>query len=541
MRTAVGIVALVVMLIASAIPLASLGASPPNVPMGTFEPDPQATTWGANPSDIGKWFSASWGINQAYQVGAVSYPYQFLYGDFYQNGQEVVQAIDVEFSINWSVVKNYPGLADFLPIPGYGATVMGAPTWESISTGIGSGVVNYDSGYPIRVYFTQNNTVLEQNVSTSANVNQYSVPVFIPTSAAQGPFYIIFEAQTYNMWGQKAGYEPIYIGEGAFNALSSHVSGKPTSVVNSLSSQTSALLNWSFSAGEWNVTFVHYLNDNPSDNASSNIQVLAYYNFTYKQTGGAKDLRYNFSSTQPSGVYGWRFHEGITNYGASFIVYNNASSVLSGDKLPMISIYIKQSSQGQNEIVSIIAKDNRSSWIDLEVSVWYGSDPYTVPNPSYENVLYYFAPYNVSNGQNISLPSFSNIFYGELNVEVISHNSYNLWNNSYAQSIVKSNIYQNGTGGGNLFQSKTAWLVEPFASPINALFLVGGIGILLWSIHRSGIESETIKKAMRGLAQPSGGIYLPTHYLAAFVLIILSLINWSLVIPVIMNWGGLAL
>lgn len=537
MRTAIGLVALAAILILSAIPLSSLGASPPNTTMGTFEPDPQATTWGATPSDIGKWFSASWGINQAYQLGATDYPYQFLFGDFYQNGQEAVQAIEVEFSINWSVVKNHPGLADLLPIPGYGATTEGAPTWESISTGIGSGAVSYDSGFPIRVYFIQNSTVLEQNVSTSANVNQYSVPVFIPTSTEQGPFYIVFEAQTFNMWGQKAGYEPIYIGEGEFNALNSHVTGTPTSVVNSLSSQTSALLNWSFSAGEWNVTFVHYKDNNPSNNASSNVQVLAYYNFSYKQTGGTAKLRYNFSSSAPSGVYGWRFHEGITDYGTSFIVYNNASSVLSGDELPTISIYIKPSAQGQNEIISVTAKDNKSSWIDLEVSVWYGNDPYTVPNPSYENVLYYFAPYNVSNGQNISLPSFSNIFYGELNVEVISHNPYDLWNNSYAQSVVKSNIYQNGTGGGNLFQNKIGWLVEPLASPLNALFLVAGIGILLWSIRRSGIESESIKKTMRGLGQ--GGIYLPTHYLAALVFIILAFINWSLLISIVTSWGVL--
>ncbi len=248
-------------------------------------------------------------------------------------------------------------------------------------------------------------------------------------------------------------------------------------------------------------------------------------------------LRYNFSSSSPSGVYGWRFHEGITSYGASFIVYNNASSILSGDKLPMISIYIKQSAQGQNEIVSITAKDNRSSWIDLEVSVWYGNDPYTVPDPFYENVLYYFAPYNVSNGQNISLPSFSNIFYGELNVEVISHNSYNLWNNSYAQSVVKSNIYQNGTGGGNLFQNSVAWLVNPFVSPINALFLVAGIGMLLFSIHRSGIDANMFKRAMRGATQ-NGGFFLPTHYMAAIVLIAFSVINWTLLFSYVTSWGG---
>ncbi len=514
----------------------SLAASPPNVQMGTFEPDPQATAWGGSPSGIGKWFSASWGVNQAYQVGAVDYPYQFLYGDFYQNGQEVVQGVMVQFSINWSAVANDPGLAWLLPIPGDGATLLGAPPGASLGTGIGSGAISYLSGHPIRVFYVQNGTVLEQNVSTSTSTGTYTVPVFIPTSANSGPFYIVFQTAEYNMIGQFEGYEPIYIGEGEFNALNSHVSGKPTSVVNSLGIQANALLNWSFSAGEWNATFVHYLNNNPSDNASSNIQILQYDNFTYKSTGGTIDLQYNFSSSQPSGVYGWRFHEGVTDYGTSFIVYNNATSVASGDKPPMISIWIKPASQGGNEEIYITARDNKSTWVGLEVSVWYGNDPYTVPNPSYENVLYYFAPYNVSTGTNLSLPSFSNIFYGELNVEVISHNSYNLWNNSYAQSVVRSNVYQNGSGG-NFFQNSVPLLVEPFISPINALFLVAGLGILLWSIHRSGIEARVVRKAERGLG--NGGFYVPTHYLTAFVLIVLSFVNWSLVFSMITNWGGM--
>ena len=536
MKTKLVPIILAIVIALSAMPLTALASAPPSIEMGTFEPDPQATSWGGSPSGIGKWFSASWGINQAYQVGAVDYPYQFLYGDFYQNGQEVVQGITVQFSINWSAVESYPGLAWLLPIPGDGATRLGAPSGTSLGTGIGSGAISYLSGHPIRIFYIQNGTTLEQNVSTSTGIKSYTVPVFIPTSANSGPFYIVFQTAEYNMIGQFEGYKSIYLGEGEFNVLNSHVSGKPTSVMDSLGVETHAFLNWSFSAGEWNVSFVHYLNNNPSDNASTNIQALTYYNFSYKQTGGIADLEYNFSALSPSGVYGWRFHEGITDYGTSFIVYNNATSVTSWDKLPMISIYIKPSSQGGNEEISITARDNKSSWVDLEISVWYGNDPYTVPNPSYENVLYYFAPYNVTRGTNLSLPSFSNIFYDELNVEVISHNSYNLWNNSYASSVVKSNIYQNGTGG-NLFQDSVSWFVEPFISPINAMFLVAGAGILLWSIHRSGIEAQMVRKAERGLG--NSGFYIPTHYIAAFAFIILSFVNWSLLFSTVTSWGGI--
>ncbi|MEM0159837.1 MAG: hypothetical protein QW393_03720, partial [Candidatus Micrarchaeaceae archaeon] len=77
---------------------------PSNLQMGSFVADPQVV--GGNAAQLARWFSASWGINQAYQVGAVDYPYQFLYGNFFQNGQEVVQGIQVELTINTSVALN---------------------------------------------------------------------------------------------------------------------------------------------------------------------------------------------------------------------------------------------------------------------------------------------------------------------------------------------------------------------------------------------------------------------------------------------------
>jgi len=136
----------------------------------------------------------------------------------------------------------------------------------------------------------------------------------MPTAAVNGSFYIVVQVdyvQFHTLQGDSnAGYRTIYVGEGEFNALNSHVSGKPTTSVNAGLTGASALLNWTFSAGSWNVTFVHYLNNNPSDTSSSNIQVLQYNNFSYKETGGIAHLRYNFSLNQASGVYGWRFHEG---------------------------------------------------------------------------------------------------------------------------------------------------------------------------------------------------------------------------------------
>ena len=531
----IGIMVLIALLAFSTVPIVSHAGSPPtftppsNLKMGSFVADPEVV--GGNATNLSKWFSMSWGINQAYQVGAVDYPYQFLYGNFYQNGQQVVQPIQVEFTINWTLaLDNAP--------PHVAATAwtnLGAPSWGAFGTGSAA------ANYPVHVFFFQGNTtLLEYNVTTITTQSTYTVPSFMPTGATNGSFYIVVQTNYWefpwdNPLGYSAGYRTIVVGEGEFNALNSHVTGKPTTSVDAGLTGASALLNWTFSAGEWNVTFLHFLNNNPADLSSSNIQILQYDNFTYKQTGGIVHLRYNFSLDQVSGVYAWQFHEGITDYGTSFIVYNNVTVQQSGDKPPMISIYIKPASQGGSEQISIYARDAKNSSIFMEISVWYGNDIYTVPNATFENVIYYFAPANVTSGTNYTLPSFTNDFYGELNVEVLSENIYHEWNNSYASSVVKSNIYDNGSF--HLPGPAKSWITSPFSSPLNALFLVAGIGLFIYSVHESGLEGAARRKIMQGLGSPF--MDFRTHYLAAVGLFLLAFVNWSLLFATITSWGGL--
>ena len=534
----IGIIVLLVVLAFSAVPIVSYGASSPtftppsNLKMGSFVPNPEVV--GGNASNLSKWFSMSWGINQAYQVGAVDYPYQFLYGNFFQNGQQVVQPIQVEFTINWTKVASTDPLG------------IGEPGWTDLGTFTGFQTGVFDTGepgsslgnYPIHVFYVQNSTILEYNVTTEQGQSTYTVPSFMPTSAVNGSFYIVVQVEyaidTLGEVGQK-GYRTIMVGEGEYNALISHVTGKPTTSVNAGLTGASALLNWSFSAGEWSVTFVHFLNNNPSDLSSSNIQILQRNNFTYEQTGGIAHLRYNFSLNQVSGVYAWQFHEGITDYGTSFVVYNNVTVQQSGDKPPMISIFIKPASQGGSEQISIYAKDAKNSSIFMEISVWYGNDIYTVPNATFENVIYYFAPANVTSGTNYTLPSFTSNFYGELNVEVLSENIYHQWNNSYASSVVKSNVYSNGSY--HFPGPAQSWITSPFSGPLNAVFLVAGIGLFIYSVHESGLEGAARRKVLQGLNAPF--LDVRTHYLAAVVLFLLAFVNWSLLFATITSWGGL--
>ena len=522
-------------LVISVIPMASYASSSPtftppsNLKMGSFIADPEVV--GGNSTNLSKWFSMSWGINQAYQVGASTYPYQFLYGNFYQNGRQTVQPIQVEFTINWTKVASTDPLG------------IGEPGWTDLGsfTGFQDGV--FDTGepgsslgnYPIHVFYVQNSTILEYNVTTEQGQSTYTVPSFMPISAVNGSFYIIVQIEyaidTLGEVGQM-GYRTVYVGEGEFNILQLNTDGPPTPVVNG---QGPAYLNLSFSGGDWNVEFVHFLNNNPGNNSTSNIQILQRYNFTFTQTRGTVRLMYNFTSSNPAGVYGWRLYEGITGYGSTFVVHNNVTIQQSGDKPPLISIYIKPASQGGNEQISVYAKDAKNSSIFLEISVWYGDNPYIVPYPSFSNVIYYFAPANVTSGANYTLPSFTSNFYGELNVEVLSENIYHQWNNSYASSVVKSNVYSNGSY--HFPGPAQSWVTSPFSGPLNALFLVAGIGLFIYSVHESGLEGAARRKVLQGLNAPF--LDVRTHYLAAILLFMMAFVNWSLLFATITSWGGL--
>ena len=522
-------------LVISVIPMTSYASSSPtftppsNLKMGSFVADPEIA--GGNATNLSKWFSMSWGINQAYQVGASTYPYQFLYGNFYQNGRQTVQPIQVEFTINWTRVASTDPLG------------IGEPGWTDLGsfTGFQDGV--FDTGepgsslgnYPIHVFYVQNSTILEYNVTTEQGQSTYTVPSFMPISAVNGSFYIIVQIEyaidTLGEVGQM-GYRTVYVGEGEFNILQLNTDGPPTPVVNG---QGPAYLNLSFSGGDWNVEFVHFLNNNPGNNSTSNIQILQRYNFTFTQTRGTVRLMYNFTSSNPAGVYGWRLYEGITGYGSTFVVHNNVTIQQSGDKPPMISIYIEPARQGGIEQISVYAKDAKNSSIFLEISVWYGDNPYIVPYPSFSNVIYYFAPADVTSGTNYTLPSFTSDFYGELNVEVLSENTYHQWNNTYASAVVKSNVYSNGSY--HFPGPAQSWVTSPFSSPLNALFLVAGIGLFIYSVHESGLEGAARRKVLQGFNAPF--LDVRTHYLAAILLFLLAFMNWSLLFTTITSWGGL--
>ena len=209
-----------------------------------------------------------------------------------------------------------------------------------------------------------------------------------------------------------------------------------------------------------------------------------------------------------------------------FLVYNNATSEQSGDSAPSVSIWIKPAEQNAHEIIGIKTSDAKSATIYIQVSIWFGNDIYTVPSPSFENVIYYFAPYAVGNNHNLTL-NFTNTFYGQLNVEVISHNTYGMWNNSYASSVVKSNVYNNGSG--IIAPSGPSIWVIPIDSPLNIILFILGAGILVFSIKRSAtianVTRNAIARIRQGQVNVPATVSIPTHYIAAFLFLFLSAVN----------------
>ena len=513
--------------------------------MGSWQVDPNAVNnWHVNAADVNKWFSASWGTNVAETAGAVDYPYQFLYGNFFMNGVLSAQSITVNIAINWAVVEKNPAYALSSPVPGYGATTLGAPGsgspgWEEvISTGIGSGAVSYFSGYPFHIYVVSasGTTLASTNLYTSTSTSDYSVTLQ-PNQGYNGTIYIEIYSMMYTEWdAQPIKYFPLYIGVGEFTQLTANVQGSTSLVKGS----GPAYLNFTFNAGNWSINFDRVTNGNPQNLSATNLQVLKTYHFTYAGTGGVKNLVYNFTSDNPPGIYVWMFNESVTKYGSTFVVHDLKTSFP-----PRILTWMSPGKLDSLETVSVMVVSNVSQMnITIYLSVWYGNDEYLLPPPGTSNVLYDNSPYHVISGQNFTL-SFKNSMDGQLNMQVIANASGSL-NLSRDFTTIATNTTSPPTG------NVTDWFVWPPWGPgsnaLNIIFLISGIGVLLYAIGTSlsdvEIEDEA-KRAMKmrerasmlgeqiqsGASQFSGNLVMGSpHFGVAIALLIMSILNWGAIL-----------
>ena len=528
----------VLMVMSSMSVIGMAGASNPNasLTMGSWQVSPAGVNnWHIYAPYVNKWFSASWGTNVAESVGAVNYPYQFLYGNFFMNGVLASQSITVNIAINWTLVKAHEAVSFTPPAPGMGATSLGAPSDEVISTGVGSGEVAYYSGFPFHVYIVSANgtTLGSGQIYTSTSTSDYSLTLQ-PTRGYTGTIYVEVYAMMYTEWdAQPIKYFPLYVGVGEFTQLTESVQGS-TSLVKG---NGPAFLNFTFDAGNWTVDFDRVVNGNPQNLSVTNLQVLKTYHFTYAGTGGVEKLVYNFTSADPPGIYIWQFNESVTKYGSTFVVHDLKTSFP-----PKVILWMSPGKLDGQETVSVTAVTNESQMnITIYVSIWYGTDEYLVPPPGTSNILYFNSPYHVVSGQNFTL-NFKNSMDGQLNLQVIANASGNL-NLTRDFTTIATNT--TGPPTGNV----TNWFVWPPWGPgsdfLNIISFIGGIGVLLYAIgvSLSDVEVEDeARKAMKmreraamlgehiseGSSQFTGNLIMGSpHFGVAIALLVMSIINWT--------------
>ena len=539
--TIIGIIAVLVMTAGMSTVYAS-SSSLSSLQMGSWQVDPSAVqNWKVDAGQVDQWFSASWGTNVAESAGAVNYPYQFLYGNFFFNGKLSAQSITVNIAINWTEAEKYAATPIFSPAPGDGATGLGAPSGEVISTGIGSGAVSYFSGYPIHVYvMSANGTTLGSGqIYTSTSTSDYSLTLQ-PTTVYNGTVYVEMYAMMYTEWNaQPIKYFPLYIGVGKYTQLVANVQGS-TSLVKGLGP---AYLNFTFNAGNWSINFDHVLNGNPQNMSATNLQVLRTYHFTYASTGGNKQLIYNFTSSNPPGIYVWTFNESVTKYGSTYVVHDLRASFP-----PKVLTWMSPGKLDGQETVSVTVVSNVSQEnITVYVSVWYGTDEYMLPPSGASNVLYSNSPFQLISGQNFTL-TFKNTMDGQLNLQVIANASGNL-NLTRDFTTIGNNV--SSPPGGNI----SSWFVWPpwSGGPVNELLLLGGGILVLYSLIASAgnVEvDETVRKAekIRNRELSMGekvGYRMPmnltstysAHFGGAIILLVLSVINWDKVVSSIPGAG----
>ena len=534
-RTAI-LAVTILMVMSSMVVIGMAGASSNSLAMGSWQVDPSAVqNWQVNATDVNKWFSASWGTNVAESVGAVNSPYQFLYGNFFFNGKLSAQSITVNIAINWAEAEKYAATPEFFSIPGAGATGLGAPFDEVISTGIGAGTVSYFSGFPFHVYVQTANgsTLASTSLYTSTSSSNYHVTVQ-PNQGYNGTIYIEVYAMMYTRWdAQPIKYFPLYIGVGQFTQLTANVQGSTSLVKGS----GPAYLNFTFNAGNWTVNFDKVINSNPQNLSATNLQVLQTSHFTYAGTGGTKTLVYNFTSADSAGIYVWMFNESVTKYGSTYVVHDLRTSFP-----PKVILWMSPGKLDGQETVSIITVTNTSQMnITIYVSIWYGTDEYLVPPPGSSNILYSNSPYHVISGQNFTL-NFKNSMDGQLNMQVIANASGSL-NLSRDFTTIATNT--TGPPTGNI----TNWFVWPPWGPgsdfLNIISFIGGIGVLLYAIgvSLSDVEVEDeARKAMKmreraamlgehiseGSSQFTGNLIMGSpHFGVAIALLVMSIINWT--------------
>lgn len=196
---------------------------------------------------------------------------------------------------------------------------------------------------------------------------------------------------------------------------------------------------------------------------------------------------------------------------------------------------------GQETVSATVISNTSQMNITIYVSIWYGTDEYLVPPPGSSNILYSNSPYHVISGQNFTL-TFKNSMDGQLNMQVIANASGSL-NLSRDFTTIATNTSSPPTG------NVTDWFVWPPWGPgsnaLNIIFLISGVGVLLYAIGTSLSDVELddqAKRAMKmreraamlgehiseGTSQFTGNLTMGSpHFGVAIALLIMSVINWG--------------
>ena len=450
--------------------------------------------------------------NDAYESGAVTYPFQYL-KSVYNN--ELNQRVWVRLDIRGVTYSTWNGFATGVihtDEPVY-ARIIQFKDWVDLDNDTWNSTAgeDYHNTSWFKAYWSDLPSVWRVEIgipSTSDlfSVGKFAVEIKVYTDNPLNPF-------------DSGGYKILYRIYGTWTAGSMKTEkfdkGNPADPYKTVSGK------WYFGEGKWYASF-YYVGTSPDDIKFDNngiptgTQVQLMKNFTADTTIAPKGyfhnewaiLNYTFSGTEPSGVYLFVFRNSWNNVlyrYYTFTVYNNVTS-LTNNTPPQIKVTLSgATSVGDYLKITVYAWDDNATTIRVWITGWFGADMYLMPSPTLPIVRPFMYPLSVPNGGSANVSIFM-AYGGEYNVYIIALDDKNAWNDLYNATYIKSEL----TGGGGSYPNYEDWFKSPFGDIISMAMLF--FGIIMIIVSRSPLG--------KGIG---------------ILLVIASFINWDFVAKQIMQ------
>lgn len=258
--------------------------------------------------------------------------------------------------------------------------------------------------------------------------------------------------------------------------------------------------------GKWHVTFWYVANNTEdaknlqlsgcSVTSPNTAQLKKDFGIFSKDNPPPRPLQYNYTDTDPAGIYVWLVCSVYNASGNVEVLYSWTATVHNQKpdnmtteqfyaSIPKITVQIFKPGGGnisRNDIVtiSIHVDDDNSSALHVLVTSYYSENVYMAPDPATTLVQYFMYPVLIPNHSTKNL-TLQVTHAGQLNVmAIVEDEDDGLFN--ITRTFTEVADFQ-GAAGGGFDEDSNPWITWPWSSTVNMAILV--IGVIMMFSRRS--------------------------------------------------------